>query len=56
MTYFSLDGREVVRYKVLLNAAYPGRYYMPGPQCEAMYDPAVYARRSGSWVEVRRSR
>jgi uncharacterized protein YfaS (alpha-2-macroglobulin family) len=57
MTYFSISGASAsVTYRILLNAAYTGRYYMPGPQCEAMYDPSVYARRSGMWVEVVKQR
>jgi hypothetical protein len=36
----------------LLNAAYVGRYYKPGTQCEAMYNHDINARRSGEWVEV----
>ncbi len=52
LTYFSLSAGAGIKYRVLLNAAYTGRYYMPGAQCEAMYNPDVYARRSGKWVEV----
>ncbi len=52
ITYFGLYRPDVVVYRILLNAAYAGRYYMPGPQCEAMYRDDVYARRSGRWVEV----
>ncbi len=52
ITYFSLHRRGTVKYTVLLNASYTGRFYMPGPQCEAMYNHDVFARRSGKWVEV----
>lgn len=52
ITYFSIYRSGTVKYTVMLNAAYVGRYYMPGPQCEAMYNNDVYARRSGKWVEV----
>ncbi|MCK5337940.1 MAG: alpha-2-macroglobulin, partial [Bacteroidales bacterium] len=52
ITYFSLYRRGTVKYTVLLNASYTGRFYMPGPQCEAMYNHDVYARRSGKWIEV----
>ena len=52
MTYFSLYRSGTVKYTVLLNAAYVGRFYLPGPLCEAMYNPDVYARRSGQWIEV----
>ena len=52
ITYFSLYRRGTVKYTVLLNASYTGRFYMPGPQCEAMYNHDVFARRSGKWIEV----
>jgi len=55
LTYFSLYRSGKVKYTVLLNAAYVGKFYMPGPQCEAMYNPDVYARRSGKWVEVKKT-
>lgn len=55
ITYFGLNRPDVVVYRILLNASYAGRYYMPGPQCEAMYRDDVYARRSGKWVEVVRA-
>ncbi len=52
ITYFSIYRRGTVKFVVLLNAAYAGRFYLPGPQLEAMYNNDVYARRSGKWVEV----
>jgi len=52
ITYFSIYRRGTVKFVVLLNAAYAGHFYLPGPQCEAMYNNDVYARRSGKWVEV----
>ena len=39
-------------YRVRLNAAYQGRYYLPAVVCEAMYDNSISARRPGQWVEV----
>ena len=52
MTYFDLRNGNALKYRVLLNAAYTGRYYMPGAQCEAMYDRTVNARSMGRWIEV----
>ncbi len=52
LTYFDLDRGQEVRYRVLLNAAYTGRYYLPGANCEAMYDHTVNARSKGQWVNV----
>ncbi len=50
ITYFNMGKSS--KYIIMLNAAYVGRFYMPGAQCEAMYNHDVYARRSGKWVEV----
>lgn len=50
--YFSLKGSEAKRFKILLNASYLGKYYLPGLQCEAMYDNDFLARTKGQWVEV----
>ncbi|HOY30863.1 MAG TPA: MG2 domain-containing protein [Bacteroidales bacterium] len=51
-TFFSIGGNEKKTYKVLLNASYLGRFYLPAVNCAAMYDDAVYARTKGQWVEV----
>lgn len=51
-TYFSLSQGQAKSYKILLNAAYQGRYYLPGITCEAMYDNSINARRAGNWIEV----
>jgi len=52
MTYFDLWRGNTVTFRVMLNAAYTGRYYLPGAVCEAMYDHTVNARSSGRWVQV----
>jgi hypothetical protein len=54
LTYFDLNaGSDAVRtYRVQLNAAYKGRYFLPSVQCEAMYDNRIQAGIPGSWVEV----
>lgn len=49
-THFSV--RNSVKYVVLLNAAYRGKFYLPAVSCEAMYDNTIYARQAGMWVEV----
>ncbi|HNW69361.1 MAG TPA: MG2 domain-containing protein [Bacteroidales bacterium] len=51
-TFFSIGTNEKRTYKVLLNASYLGRFYLPTVNCTAMYDDAVYARTKGQWVEV----
>jgi uncharacterized protein YfaS (alpha-2-macroglobulin family) len=50
--YFSLKPSETRQFKILLNASYLGKYYLPGLQCEAMYDNEFLARTKGQWVEV----
>ena len=50
--YFSLKANETRTFKILLNASYLGRYYLPGLQCEAMYDNSFLVRTKGQWIEV----
>jgi len=50
--YFSMRAGESKKFKILLNASYPGRYYMPGLQAEAMYDATYLVRSKGQWIEV----
>jgi len=52
MTYFDISAREQATYRVFLNAAYIGRFYMPPTTCEAMYDHTVNARSEGGWISV----
>jgi uncharacterized protein YfaS (alpha-2-macroglobulin family) len=51
-TYFNLRENETVTYKVLLNAAYIGRYYLSAVQCSAMYNQTISAVQDGKWVRV----
>ena len=50
--YFGMKANETKTFRVLLNASYLGNYYLPGLQCEAMYDRTFLARTKGFWVEV----
>ena len=50
--YFDLKRYESKTFRVLLNASYLGTYYLPGLQCEAMYDNDFMVRTTGQWVEV----
>ncbi|SFW64411.1 hypothetical protein SAMN02927921_02938 [Sinomicrobium oceani] len=50
--YFDLDAHKTKTFRVLINASYLGRYYLPGIQCEAMYDNDYRVRTKGQWVEV----
>ena len=51
-TFFDVYRKNRYTYRVQLNAAYQGRYYLPATTCEAMYDNSIYARQPGQWVEV----
>lgn len=51
-TYFDLNKSQTVTYRVQLNAAYVGRYFLPMQQCEAMYDQNIAASVGGVWVNV----
>ncbi len=53
-TYFSMAPMQTVSYKVLLNAAYQGRFYLPGVLAEAMYDNNIQAVEKGFWIEVKK--
>lgn len=50
--YFSLSRGESKTFTVLLNASYLGSYYLPGIQCEAMYDDNYIFRNKGQWITI----
>jgi hypothetical protein len=51
-SYFDIGTSESKTYRVLLNAAYVGKFYLPTVYCEAMYDNDINGRVGGRWVEV----
>ncbi len=51
-TFFDLSRGQRKTFKVMLNAAYVGTFYLPGVYCEAMYDNTVSALRKGREVSV----
>ena len=51
-TYFNINENETLTYYVQLNAAYLGRYFLPGTYMQAMYDNTISAGVNGKWVEV----
>ncbi len=51
-TYFNIKRSKQKTYRVLLNATFEGRFYLPPAYCEAMYDNTINARKGGKWVEV----
>ena len=44
---------DTITVKMLLNASFAGRFYLPGWQVEPMYDGKIHASSAGMWVEVR---
>lgn len=52
MTYFYLNAMQKKTFKIPLTAAYLGRFYLPAPQLEAMYDNSIHSSGRGRWVEV----
>ncbi|MFZ9955265.1 MAG: alpha-2-macroglobulin family protein [Flavobacteriales bacterium] len=52
LTYFDMRYRGKMTFKVVLNAAYVGQFYLPTVYCEAMYDHDINASESGRWVKV----
>ncbi|MTI22568.1 hypothetical protein E1176_16165 [Fulvivirga sp. RKSG066] len=51
-TYFDLYASKSKTFRVVLNAAYLGRFYQPAVHAGAMYDDEISAYKSGQWVEV----
>ncbi len=51
-SYFDLLPGDSVKIKIKLTAAYSGKFYLPGINCQAMYDEKIFARQSGREVIV----
>jgi len=51
-TFFDIQRGNKQLYRIQLNAAYQGRFYLPTQSCGAMYDNSIQARVPGQWVEV----
>lgn len=51
-TFFDLAVGKQQTYRIQLNAAYIGRFWLPTQQCEAMYDNSISAKQGGFWVDV----
>jgi uncharacterized protein YfaS (alpha-2-macroglobulin family) len=41
-----------VTLRIILNASYAGKFYLPGWQANAMYNEKIHAKSQGYWVEV----
>jgi len=51
-SYFDLKKGESKTFRILLNASYLGKFYLPAVECSAMYNNDIQAVKSGKWVEV----
>jgi uncharacterized protein YfaS (alpha-2-macroglobulin family) len=51
-TYFDLDKTKSKTFKILLNAGYAGKFWMPPVYCEAMYDATIFSQKGGMFVTV----
>jgi uncharacterized protein YfaS (alpha-2-macroglobulin family) len=51
-SFFDLQAGQTKSFVVVLNAAYLGKFFLPGVFAEAMYNDQVNARIPGQWVEV----
>jgi hypothetical protein len=51
-TYYNLKTKQSKTFRLLLNASYLGRFYLPTVYSQAMYDNTINARKHGQWVEV----
>ncbi len=51
-TYYNLNSKQTKTFRLLLNASYLGKFYLPTVYSQAMYDNTINAREHGQWVEV----
>lgn len=51
-TYFDLGAKKSKTFRVMLNASYTGKFYMPAVYVEVMYDATINAQKKGKWVNV----
>lgn len=51
-TYFNIGSGYTMSFRVRLQAAYCGQFYLPAVSAEAMYSPNEQSRTTGQWVEV----
>ncbi len=52
MTYFDLKRGQTKTFRLMANASYTGKYYLPSVKCEAMYDHNIMAVTNGKWVVI----
>ncbi len=51
-TFFDLPARSTKTFRIMLNAAYLGKFYLPSVYAEVMYNGSTNALVPGKWVEV----
>jgi uncharacterized protein YfaS (alpha-2-macroglobulin family) len=51
-SFFDISKNKKRTFRVLLNASYQGRFYLPSVKCGAMYDNTIESLIPGRWVEV----
>ena len=52
MTYFDLDKSSSKTFRIMANASYLGKFYLPSIKCEAMYDNNIISITNGKWVKI----
>ncbi len=55
-TYFDIRAKKMQVYRIQLNAAYEGKFYLPTVYCSAMYDNSISSKQPGKWVEVTKAK
>ncbi|MCP4715400.1 MAG: hypothetical protein GY868_09800, partial [Deltaproteobacteria bacterium] len=51
-TYFDIEQGRTKIFRILLNAGYVGKFYLPMVTAEVMYDSTINARVPGRWISV----
>ena len=52
LTYFDLNAGQTKTFKIMLNASYLGEFYLPGINCEAMYNNEIFSKKPGKKTSV----
>ena len=52
-TYYNLGSGYSTSFRIRLQAAYCGKFYLPAVSNEPMYSPTEQSRTTGHWVEVK---
>ena len=52
-TYFDMSANRTKSFRIVVNASFRGKYYLPAVESEAMYDAEISARKKGRWIEIK---